>query len=213
MRSPPRLMLLAAGLLVLALAILVTLTRPSPHVSHPAANGGFEGSQLAAGTRATPFELTDQYGRRVSLSDSAGHVTMLAFLNSSCGASCFLTAQQIRGALDELGGGVPVLVLSTDPAADSRAAVKRFLRETSLTGRVQYLTGARSELQSIARAYGASTGSSVSANGSSSQARSTPSSFTYVVLIDRRGVPRVGFTVEQLTPEALTHDVRTLQAG
>jgi hypothetical protein len=35
----------------------------------------------------------------------------------------------------------------------------------------------------------------------------------WVMLIDRSGRERVLFGMEQLTPEALAHDIRTLQAG
>jgi protein SCO1 len=214
MRSYPRLILLATALVAPALAILLTLTRPSAGPSHPANNGTYDGAQLPADSHAKPFELTDQYGRPVSLGDFAGQVTILAFLNSSCGPSCFLTAQQIRGALDELAGAVPTLIVSTDPGADSSASVKRFLGETSLSGRVQYLTGARSKLESIARSYGAAdVSSTVAGEGARTHLRSRPPTFTYVVLIDRQGIPRVGFTVEQLTPEALVHDIRTLESG
>jgi hypothetical protein len=32
-----------------------------------------------------------------------------------------------------------------------------------------------------------------------------------VLLIDKRGVERVGFAADQLTPEDLAHDIRVLQ--
>ena len=54
---------------------------------------------------------------------------MLAFLYSTCGATCVLIAQQIRGALDELPRPVPVLIVSADPRADTPARVKRFLAQ------------------------------------------------------------------------------------
>ena len=34
-----------------------------------------------------------------------------------------------------------------------------------------------------------------------------------VLLLDARGRKRVIFGIEQLTPEALAHDIRTLQSG
>jgi cytochrome oxidase Cu insertion factor (SCO1/SenC/PrrC family) len=43
--------------------------------------------------------------------------------------------------------------VSADPTADTPAAVRRFLGEASLTGRVAYLTGTRAELTLIWRAY------------------------------------------------------------
>ena len=34
---------------------------------------------------------------------------------------------------------------------------------------------------------------------------------TFVILIDKRGLERVGFAADQLTPEALAHDIRVLE--
>ncbi len=73
----------------------------------------------------------------MSLSSYRGQVVVLAFLYSTCGATCTLIAQQIRGALDELPQPVPVLIVSADPAADTPASVARFLARVSLTGRIQ----------------------------------------------------------------------------
>ncbi len=92
--------------------------------------------------------------------------------------------------------------MSTDPRADTRASVSRFLGETSLSGQVEYLTGTPKELQPVWRAYAISP---VSAGKTASEAGIT------VLLIDRNGVERVGFGVEQITPESLAHDIGCLQ--
>ena len=34
---------------------------------------------------------------------------------------------------------------------------------------------------------------------------------TFVLLIDKRGIERIGFAADQLTPEGLAHDIRVLQ--
>jgi protein SCO1/2 len=34
---------------------------------------------------------------------------------------------------------------------------------------------------------------------------------TFVILIDKRGLERVGFAADQLTPEGLAHDIRVLE--
>ena len=53
-----------------------------------------------------------------------------------------MIAQQIRGALDEAGGGaVKVVIVSAEPHADTPASVKAFLERNDLAGRVLYLTG------------------------------------------------------------------------
>ena len=96
------------------------------------------------------------------------------------------------------------LIVSVDPAGDTPARVHRFLEQVSLSGRARYLTGSRARLAPVWRAYGivpASAGEAAFARVAS------------VFLLDRDGRERVVFQQEQLTPEALAHDVRKLQSG
>ncbi len=138
----------------------------------------------------------------MSLSDYRGHVVVIAFLYTTCGAPCVLIAQQIRGALDELPRPVPVLIVSADPAADTPAHIARFLSEVSLTGRVEYLTGPPPRLQPIWRAYHVRPASA---------GRATFEEYASVLLIDGRGAERVLFQSEQLTPEGISHDIGRLE--
>jgi len=170
MRPRPHILLALTSVVVLAFALVVIIDRPATQssagtsstdtgtpVAEHASSSGFDGALLPGDVTASDFTLTDQHRRRVSLSRYRGRVTILTFLSSACPPTCPLVAQQIRGALDELGeaGGHPVsvLIVSADPAADTPAAVRRFLREASLTGRVHYLTGTRAQLQPIWHAY------------------------------------------------------------
>jgi protein SCO1 len=215
MNQRPRIFLLAvATVVVLVLSLAVILDRPATRsaagtsitgtgasvAENASSSSGFDGALLPP-TEAGNFTLTDQLGRRVSLSQYRGRVTILTFLSSTCHPTCPLIAQQIRGALDELGYPVPTLIVSADPTADTPADVRRFLSEAALNGRVEYLTGARAELQPIWRAYDivpAQLGNANSPHAAS------------VLLIDRTGQKRDLFQVEQLTPEALAHDIRKL---
>src|SRR5262249_41917878 len=126
----------------------------SGSAAHPAADNGFAGAALPGGVPAHDFTLEDQSGRRVSLAGYPGPGGILAFSSSTCGATCILIAQQIRGALDELPRPVPVLFVSVDPGADSSARVRRFLDRVGLTGRATYLSGSPAALRPIWRAYG-----------------------------------------------------------
>ncbi|MGD0452625.1 MAG: SCO family protein [Solirubrobacteraceae bacterium] len=199
--------------LVLATALAAMLSGCSGHGSSSTSSSGFstgpesgfDGAPFPAGIGAPSFTLTDQYGRRVSLGDYRGQVVLLTFLYSTCGDTCVVIAQQIRGALDELEGEharrPTVLIVSADPTADSPAHVRSFLSEVSLTGRVQYLTGSLAQLRSIWRAYGIKP-ASVGAREFDEYAS--------VLLLDRSGEKRVLFESEELTPEALSHDVLKL---
>jgi len=225
MRPRSRILLLAATTaLVIALAGVVLLagpsspsTAPAPAVEH-ASSSGLDGALLPGHVSASDFTLTDQAGRRVSAGQYRGRVVLLTFLSTACAPTCPLVAQQIRGALDELepdpalphsprtrpARPVPVLIVSTDPAADTPARVRRFLAAAALRGRVEYLTGAPAELRRVWRAY--SVVPAQLANADSAHPAE-------VLLIDRSGDERDLFQVEQLTPEALAHDVRRLEGA
>jgi protein SCO1/2 len=163
---------------------------------------GFDGALLPAHLRPREFALTDQHGRRVSLRGERGEVTILAFLYTTSRTTAPLIAQQIRGALDELGGPVPALAVSVDPAGDTRARVRAFLRANALTGRLEYLTGTPAQLRAVWRAYDVTPARA----GAGAYERAA-----FVLLLDRSGAPRVELPLEQLTPETLAHDVRRLQ--
>jgi protein SCO1/2 len=173
--------------------------------SNPSSSSGFDGAALPVAP-AHGFTLADvtDGGRAVSLSRYRGRVVVLAFLYSTCGAPCVVIAQQIRGALDELGAhSVPVLLVSADPAADSPARVRSFLAQVSLSGRARWLTGSLAQLRAVWRAYGItppSAGQAVFANSAS------------VFLLDSAGRERVLFQSEQLTPEGLAHDIHKLRS-
>jgi protein SCO1 len=163
---------------------------------------GFDGAALPAGEAPHDFVLTDQDGARVSLSQYRGRVVILSFLYPSCGSACVLIAEQIRGALDELARPVPVLIVSAEPAVDTPANVRRFLAQVSLAHRALYLGGTRAQLQPLWRAYHVQPASAGAA---------AFSSYAGVILLDRTGAERVLFEQEQLSPEALAHDVRKLE--
>jgi protein SCO1/2 len=215
-RRPRRLLLLLLGLAaVLAAAVaLVAILAAGPSDrndasssvpgSEAASSSGFDGAAIPPGPLAPDFTLTDQDGRAVSLSSLRGHVAVVTFLYSTCGATCVLIAQQIRGALDELSFPVPTLIVSVDPRADTPASVARFLVQTSLAGRARYLSGSPAQLRPIWREYRVHPASA---------GRATFDRYAFLLLLDARGRERVLFEPQVLTPEALAHDVRRLRSG
>jgi protein SCO1 len=200
------------AMLAVAIALAAILASPSGRGgsssavpgSEATSSSGFDGAALTPSPTAPNFTLTDQHGRTVSLSGLRGHVAVLTFLYSTCGATCVLIAQQIRGALDELPQPVPVLIVSADPGADTPASVARFLAQVSLTGRVHYLTGSLARLRPIWRAYRVHP---------ATVSRAAFDRFAFLLLLDARGRERVLFEPEVLTPEALAHDIQRLRSG
>ena len=194
-----RLALMVAGTLVLGGALgVVLLTRPDDGPVVEAS--GFAGS-LRPAIPPSDFTLRDETGRRVSLSDFRGQVTVLTFLYTTCEDTCPVTATTIRGALDDLGHDVPALAVSVDPANDTKRSARRFLSERRLSsGRMRFLLGARAQLAPVWDAYG------IRPQGQDFEHSA------YVLLIDRAGRQRVSFPVTRLTSEGLVHDIRALEA-
>jgi protein SCO1/2 len=160
---------------------------------------GFAGAVSPSDVRPADFRLRDQDGRMASLAGYRGKTVILTFMYSTCQDTCPVTASQIRGALDDLGHDVPALAVSVDPANDTQARAKTFLLRQHLTGRMRFLLGSRGALAPIWKAYGIQP----QGKGFDHSAR--------VLLIDGRGRQRVAFPTEQLTPEALAHDLRVLE--
>ncbi len=207
----PRLLIPAiSGLLLLAAVIFAILAGSSGNSSGgsrspgTAAGSGFDGAALPGGVAAPPFTLTDPSGHRVSLRSLRGRPVLIAFPYTHCRNSCILIAQQIRGALDELSSPPAVLLVSADPAGDTPARIRSFLGRVSLAGRASYLTGTASQLERVWRAYRVTPSSA----GSAAYGK-----YATVLLIDSAGQERVLYGPEQLTPEALSHDIRKLQSG
>lgn len=174
----------------------------------PSTKERFDGAVFPAGVQAPNFELPGLSGSPVSLNAERGHVVALVFMPGDC-RTCRLVAEQIRGALDELeshpprSANVRTILINTDPAvAPSR--LHAFLAKNELLGRVSYLTAGEARLKPVWDAY------HTVKPGSS---RPSAEDAITVLLIDRLGTERVGFGIEQITPEGLSHDIRLLQAG
>jgi len=147
------------------------------------------------------FRLHDENGDPVSLRAYRGRVVVLTFMYTTCKDTCPLTATQIRGALDDLKQPPPALAVSVDPVNDTPERAREFLFRRGLShGRMRFLLGDRAQLQPVWKAYGIQP-----------QGKAFDHS-AYVLLIDRHGRQRIGFPVQQLTPEGLAHDIRRLQA-
>jgi protein SCO1/2 len=160
---------------------------------------GFAGALRPAGIPPADLTLRDQDGRPAALAAYRGQPVIITFMYSTCKDTCPLMADQIRGALDELGHDVPTLAVSVDPAGDTPLNTKRFLARHGLTGRARFLLGTRAQLAPVWTAYGIRPQTNSDAHSA------------YVLLIDKRGRQRVAFPASELTPEGLAHDVKALQ--
>jgi protein SCO1/2 len=196
-RARLALMLAATFVLLGALAVVVFAGGNGDQSSGP----GFEGALRPAGIPPVAFSLKDQDGKTATLAQYRGQPVILTFMYSTCRDTCPLTAQQIKGALDQVGKTVPTLAISVDPANDTPLNARRFVNQQGLTKRMRFLLGSRTQLAPIWKAYGIRP-----------QGKAFDHS-AYVVLVDRNGVQRVGWPVDKLTPEGLAHDLRLLLAS
>jgi len=202
-RTQRALLLALAALVVAIIAVLMSSSKGQSGSSTTTSASGFQGPTMPPGLRATDFTLTDQNGRRVSLSSYRGQVVMLTFIHSQCHDQCPFMVEQIKGALNDLSGkaaSVPTLGVSVAPAEDTPASRKQFLRTHEMESRISFLNGPLPALRRVWHAYAIAPQRGTVSNHSA-----------FVLLVDRRGFERVGFAADQLTPEGLAHDLRVLE--
>jgi protein SCO1/2 len=164
-----------------------------------AADSPFRGGTMPAGVHAPEFTLTDQNGKRVSMSDYRGKPVVVTYLYTHCKETCPIQAQMIRGALDDLGHDIPALAVSVDPFADTAASARTFLKKAKMTGRMRFVLGKRRQLQPIWRGFAIQP----QLRDSEHQA--------YITLVDRKGLQRVSVAINQTSPEDLAHDIGVLE--
>ena len=185
----------AAAIIAVVVASGSTGSGPQVIVQH-----GFAGALRPPEIPPKDFALRDQDGDMASLHQYRGQPVILTFMYSTCQNTCPIMADQIRGAMNDLGHDVPALAVSVDPGNDTPLNAKRFLLKHALVGRMRFLVGSRAQLAPIWKAYG------IQPQGSKFDHSA------YVLLIDKRGRQRVGFPMSELTPEGLAHDVKVLQS-
>jgi protein SCO1/2 len=118
--------------------------------------GSLEGPTLARPAPAPALRLANYEGREVSLGAYRGKAVLLTFIYTHCHNECPLIAADLRQALAMLGPRareVQVVGVTTDPKGDTRAAVRRFLAQHAMAGRMQYLIGTRPALEPIWRRW------------------------------------------------------------
>jgi len=198
--------LFAVALLALAVVIFAAANISSsssssaePSVSVSGPKSAFDGAVLPPGVRAPDFSLKDENGKRVTMREYRGKPVVVTFLYSHCHDTCPIQAQQIKGALDDLGQPLPALAISVDPPGDTPTSVDHFNAEQGVTGRIRWVLGRESQLRPLWEGF-----HTTSQLGSAEH-------MARIVLIDKRGFQKVGYPSSQVTPERLAHDLRLLE--
>ena len=191
--------LLVAGLLALALIVVGALSQEDDEPALPA--GEPAGALLPPDVRAPDFELTDEEGNPIAMNDFRGEPVIVTFLYTNCDDTCPPAAQQVKGALNELGRDVPAIAIAVEPSRDTAASARAFLSDQRMLGRMRFVLGTREELAPVWRGFAIRPQTARTEH----QAR--------IVLVDGSGRQRIGFPVDQATPERIAHDVRLLESG
>ena len=185
-------------LVVAALVALLAVTLASRHNSANA-NNEFDGSMLPSGVRAPAFSLRDQTGRRLTMADFRGRPLIVTFLYSHCKDTCPVEARLINQAVQELGSPpATVVAFTVDPAHDTPASVRAFLRKEKITARFRWVLGTKAQLAPVWKGYAVT------------PQRTDEEHMARIVLIDKRGMQRVGYPFDQTTPDRIAHDMRLL---
>ncbi len=192
-----RLALFVTGLLAVTAIAGVLLFAVGEKTVPPAS--GFAGASRPPDMPRADFGVRDERGRMLRLSDMRGTPVVVTFLYTTCKDTCPLTADQIRIALDDVGHDVPVVAVSVDPRNDTARRARAFLLDRGLEGRMRWALGSPAQLQRLWNAYGI--------QPQSDDAEHTAST----IVLDGRGVQRVGFAASVLTPDGLAHDIAKLE--
>jgi cytochrome oxidase Cu insertion factor (SCO1/SenC/PrrC family) len=147
----------AIGVIILGAAPMAAAQ--ASHVADPVLAQAIDGSSAPADYRAPAIDLTDQYGRHVSLADLRGKVVLLTFLDPVCTSDCPLEAQEFRLAGQLLGTEarhVELVAVVTNPVDYQVGYTQAFDRQERLTGvrNWLYLTGTLAQLRHVWGSYG-----------------------------------------------------------
>jgi protein SCO1 len=124
------------------------------------ASGGRGASDVPSGvqygTKAAPFNLVDQFGQPVRLSDFHGSVVLLTFIDPKCGGICPLTADLLRRTKETVGDEPRVQLVAVDanPKATSVADVRRWSFRHGMLHEWLFLTAPVARLRRVWAGYG-----------------------------------------------------------
>jgi cytochrome oxidase Cu insertion factor (SCO1/SenC/PrrC family) len=108
---------------------------------------------------ASPFALTDQDGRAVTLASLRGKVVLLTFLDPVCTTDCPLMAQEFKAAGEMLGAQAKqaeLVAIVANPTYYSTQFTQAFDRQEGLSTVPDwlYLTGTLAQLRNVWQQYG-----------------------------------------------------------
>ena len=181
--------------------------------------------------KAFDFELSNQYGQKVSLADFRGQIVVLTFVYTSCSDTCPIVTSHLKKLYYMLGEqveGVVFLAVSVDPKRDTVERAYEYSEQWDMLDKWNLLVGDSETLKSIWKEYYIDP--VLSQNNNALLSGKKPSNTrndvvsglqqkviakydilhsTPVYLIDDQGVLRVLFTLP-FDPESVSNDIRLM---
>jgi cytochrome oxidase Cu insertion factor (SCO1/SenC/PrrC family) len=196
------------GALAAALGLMAGGDRDTSAFETPSRDD-YRGSEPPGGIRLPSFALRDYTGELVKSRDLRRKVVVITFLDSQCTESCPVIASQVGRTIDLLTPSershLEAVAISTDPAEDTTASVRRFLRRQGAAGKLRYLTRPEQRFRSVWKSFQILS----SLESGKDTIHSAP-----VRVYDRAGMwvstLHAGLN---LTPANLAHDIRTAYAS
>jgi protein SCO1/2 len=201
-------------------AMLAVLAGSGAYAAWLAAHAppAFHGTSYQPVARAADFALRDQSGRPVSLASYQGRPLLLFFGYTRCSDFCPNTLDRLTRALRELGkksGGAQVVLVTVDPAYDTPAVLREYLRRYRPA--VAGLSGDSAALARVWAGYSVYVAPRAEAPpavhaGHAGHAAAAPGATAHsgvIYGVDRAGNLRVVMP-EGATVEARRDDIRTL---
>lgn len=140
-----------------AVATRSSNTAPLPRTpqSSADANPNLDPGTVVSGP-APNFTLTDQFGKRVSLSSFRGKVVVLSFNDPLCTTICPLTTTAMlraKALLGSAGKDVQLLGVGANPEATQVKWVRDYSRAHRMTRKWLFLTGPLSRMKRVWKSY------------------------------------------------------------
>ncbi len=145
----------AVALAASCLALVLVVVGIAGLVSRPAApqKDIYRGSEPPAVFRMVDFALRDQTGTLVRARNLRGKAVVLTFLDTQCTQTCPVIAGLVADGLALLPGSlrssVAAVAISTDPAGDTAASRRTFLRRHRANGKIRYVSGPLATLEPL----------------------------------------------------------------
>ena len=161
---------------------------------------------------APNFTLTDHNGKKATLSQFRGKVTLIVWGYTHCPDICPLTLSMLRGVMNELGqkqDQVQVLYITVDPGRDTVERLRAYIPHfhESFIG----LTGTNKDIEKVAKAFDVfyiNHGDSYGRSEFDTWAEYQMTHTSTIYLVDQRGKLFITYPYNKFDSKGIAQDIR-----